>query len=132
MGLSKIRDVDPYESNELDSPELGDARPYEVFIQLTRGAPHSHAGTVDAPDDRMALVFAKLHYGRDQECVHMWVVPRAAILSTDYDKDVIWPLTDQDYRLARGYAADVRRKWEQVRKRRDLEEYEKEDLKETF
>jgi len=132
MGLSKIRQVKPVEPFDLNEPQEGDLKPYEVFIQLTRGTPHSHAGTVDAPDDAMALHYAKRHYGRDQACVHMWVVPRSAIISTNYDKDIIWPLTDQGYRLARGYAADVREKWEKVRKIRDIEEYEKEDIKETF
>jgi hypothetical protein len=34
--------------------------------------------------------------------------------------------------MARGYAADVREKWEKIRTRRDLEEYKKDDLKESF
>ncbi|MCG3132126.1 MAG: hypothetical protein FLDDKLPJ_02943 [Phycisphaerae bacterium] len=132
MALSKVRQVDTADPGPLTAPEEGDLKPYEVFIQLDRGSSHVHAGTVDAPNDDLALDYAKRHYGRDQECVHLWVVPRSAILTTDYANDVIWPLTDQGYRLARGYAADVRRKWEQVRKLRDIVEYEKEDLKETF
>jgi hypothetical protein len=34
--------------------------------------------------------------------------------------------------MARGYAADVREKWEKIRARRDLEVYEKDDLTESF
>ena len=41
-------------------------------------------------------------------------------------------MTDQTYRLARGYAKAVREKWETLRTQRDLETYEKDDLKETF
>lgn len=132
MGLSKIRRIQPAADAPLSIPSEGDFKPYEVFVQLDRGSPHVHAGTVDAPNDALAMDYAKRHYGRDQECVHLWVVPRSAILMTDYASEVIWPLTDQGYRLARGYATDVRRKWEQVRKLRDIVEYEKEDLKETF
>ena len=120
------------EPHDLVTPPEADPKPYEVFLQLTRGQPHAHAGTVDAVDDTMALEFARKHYGRDQECVHMWVVPREAIISTGYDNDLLWPLTDQDYRLARGYAADVRRKWEQFRTAKDVDDYQREDLKDTF
>lgn len=132
MGLSRIRQVSSKEGTPLGTPEEGDLKPYEVFIQITRGCEHVHAGSVDAPNDALAMDYAKRHYGRDQECVHLWVVPRSAILSTNYENDIIWPLTDQGYRLARGYAGDVRRKWEKVRRQRDLAEYEKDDLKEAF
>jgi 1,2-phenylacetyl-CoA epoxidase PaaB subunit len=62
----------------------------------------------------------------------MWVVPREAIISTGYDNEIIWPLTDQGYRLARGYAASVRKKWESFREKKEVDEYQAEDLKETF
>jgi ring-1,2-phenylacetyl-CoA epoxidase subunit PaaB len=132
MALSGVRARIPEYADDAVQPDGGDPKPYEVFIQLTRGQPHSHAGTVDAADDKMALEYARKHYGRDQECVHMWVVPREAIIGTGYDKDLIWPLTDQGYRLARGYTSDVRRKWEQFRSKKDVDEYQKEDIKEAF
>ncbi len=130
--VSRIREQFEASEGELATPAEADPKPYEVFIQLTRGQPHTHAGTVDAVDDQMALEYARKHYGRDQECVHMWVVPREAIMSTGYDDDLIWPLTDQGYRLARGYAADVRRKWERFRSVKDVDQYQAEDIKETF
>ncbi len=130
--MSRIREQFQVKEGDLQTSPEPDPKPYEVFIQLTRGQRHSHAGTVDAVDDGMALQYARKHYGRDQECVHMWVVPREAIISAGYDKDVIWPLTDQGYRLASGYAADVRRKWEQFRSSKAVDEYQKEDIKETF
>jgi len=132
MSLSKIRRVEPQAPAPLAAPTAGDQKAYEVFVQLDRGSAHVHAGTVDAPNDHLALDYAKRHYGRDQECVHLWVVPRSSIMSTRYADEIIWPLTDQAYRLARGYASEVRRKWEHVRKLRDIIEYEKEDLKDTF
>jgi phenylacetate-CoA oxygenase PaaH subunit len=128
--LSRLRDhLSLPKEGELTLPEEGDARPYEVFVQLQRGRPHVHAGTVDAADGPMALQFAREHYGRDQPCVHIWVVPREAIVGTR-ETDVIWRHTDQSYRLARGY--QVHNKWKQFRSQKDLDKYEKEDLKEAF
>jgi phenylacetate-CoA oxygenase PaaH subunit len=129
--LSRLRDQLPLpQEGELALPVEGDAKPYEVFVQLQRGKPHVHAGTVDAVDAPMALQFAREHYGQDQACVHIWVVPREAMLGTDYEKDVIWRFTDRTYRQARGY--QVHNKWRQFRNKKDLEKYEKEDLKEAF
>jgi|SRR5581483_1649091 len=129
--LSRLRDqLKLPKDGELTVAPVGDAKPYEVFVQLQRGKPHLHAGTVDAIDAAMALQFARQHYGRDQPCVHIWVAPRDAMLGTDYEKDLIWRTTDQSYRLARGY--QVHKRWEQFRSKKDVEQYEKEDLKEAF
>lgn len=130
MGLSRVRAQVP----EYDSPDVpadgAELKAYEVFVQLERGKPHVYAGSVDAPDDELALLFAREHYGRDQPCVQIWVVPREAIRRTDYDKDVVFRLTDQSYRLARGY--NVGEKWRKFRDARAVAEYQKEDLKEYF
>jgi ring-1,2-phenylacetyl-CoA epoxidase subunit PaaB len=129
--LSRLRDqLQLPGDSELSLPAEGDAKPFEVFIQLQRGKPHIHAGTVDAADDAMALQFAREHYGMDQPCVHIWVVPRDAMVGTDYEKDVITRHTDRSYRYARGYS--VRKKWEKFRTKEDITEYEKGDLKEAF
>ncbi len=129
--MSRLRDeLSLPAEGELKSPPEGDARPFEVFIQLVRGKPHVHAGTVDAVDAEMALQFAREHYGQDQACVHIWVVPRSAMLGTDYDHDVIWRSTDRSYKLARGY--QVHNRWLEFRSNKDVKEYEKEDLKESF
>ncbi len=130
--MSKIRERFQAQEGELGTPPEPDPKPYEVFIKLTPGQPHTHAGTVDAVDDKMALEYARKHYGRDQECVRLWVVPRGAMISTGNHGEVIWPVTDQGYRLARGYAADVRRKWEYFRSKKDVDQYQKDDIKETF
>ncbi|HEV3202762.1 MAG TPA: hypothetical protein VGY77_00195 [Gemmataceae bacterium] len=129
--MSRLRDqLRLPQEGELDlSPEL-DLKPFEVFIQLQRGKPHTHAGTVDAVDSPMALQYAREHFGQDQPCVHIWVVPREAMIGTDYDKDLIWRSTDRSYKLARGY--QVHKRWEQFRSKKDVEEYEKEDLKEFY
>jgi ring-1,2-phenylacetyl-CoA epoxidase subunit PaaB len=129
--VSRLRDqLALPKDGELNSPSEGDAKPYEVFVQLQRGKPHVHAGTVDAADAPMALQFAREHYGQDQPCVHIWVVPRDAMLGTDYERDLIWRYTDRSYRQARGY--QVHKRWEQFRSTQDVEQYEKEDLKEAF
>src|SRR5262249_8661016 len=73
IDVSRLRDrLQLPDPGEAAGPALGDARPYEVFIQLQRGKPHIHAGTVDAVDADMAMQFAREHYGRDQQCVHIW------------------------------------------------------------
>jgi ring-1,2-phenylacetyl-CoA epoxidase subunit PaaB len=129
--VSRLRDqLNLPTTPNLDAPEERDAQPYEVFIQLRRGQPHVHAGTLDAVDDEMALQFAREHYGQDQACVHIWVVPRAAMRGTNYDTDVITRYSDRSYRYARGY--QVRNRWEQFRTKADVREYEKDDLKEGF
>jgi phenylacetate-CoA oxygenase PaaH subunit len=129
--LSRLRErIELPQEGELTAAGEGDAKPFEVFVQLQRGKPHIHAGTVDAVDGAMAMQFAREHYGRDQPCVHIWVCPRSAIIATDYDNDVIWRSTDQTYRQARGY--QVRKKWERFRAKKDIDEYEKGDLKEAF
>ena len=129
--MSRLRDqVSLPKEGELTLPAEGDAKPYEVFVQLQRGKPHVHAGTVDAVDAEMALQFAREHYGQDQACVHIWVMPRSAMLGTDYERDVIWRSTDRSYKFARGY--QVHNRWLQFRSKTDVKEYEKEDLKEAF
>lgn len=129
--MSKIRENVPPGSGEVAGAGGGDLKPYEVFVRTERGKPQVHAGTLEAPDDELALQYGREHYGRDQPCVEVWVVPRSAIMSADQDREVIWRLSDQSYRQAKGYNA-VRRKWEEVRKREAVDEYVKEDLKEGF
>ena len=129
--MSRLRDhLTLPKDGELNLPSEGDLKPFEVFVQLQRGKPHVHAGTLDAVDASMALQFAREHFGQDQACVHIWVVPRDAMSGTHYDQDVITRYTDRSYRYARGY--QVQKKWQRFRSREDLAEYEKGDLKEAF
>ncbi len=196
--MSRLREDVAAVEGAIESPAEGDLAPYAVFTQPGPGQPHVYAGWLDAPDDRMALAFAREHYGRDQECVSIWAVRRSDIAGTDAEyppsreegprrafevflqkargeahvwagsvdgassaealdaarrahpgahgtwvapresivasgaDEVVWRLTDQTYRLARGYSASVRDKWEKIRAERDIREYEREDLKEAF
>jgi len=105
----------------------GRVRDFEVFVQARAGDQHVWVANVQAAGPEAALRAAQQQF--EANCI--WVVPRDRIVATHKD-DLIWRYTSQDYRMARGYATQVRRKWEKIRAARDLEDYEKDDLKETF
>lgn len=109
------------------SSDAGASRPFEVFLQKRSGDQHRHAGTVEADNSQAALDAARQEHSGHS----LWVVPRDEIIATR-EGDVIWRYTSQDYRMARGYSAHVREKWEKIRAERDIDEYEKDDLKEMF
>ena len=52
---------------------------FEVFRQEKKGAAFAHAGSVSAPDATFAEVFAHEQYGRRQESVALWIVPRDVV-----------------------------------------------------
>jgi len=52
---------------------------FEIFRQEKKGAAFAHAGSLDAPDAAFAQAFAHEQYGRRQESVALWVVPRDEI-----------------------------------------------------
>ena len=56
---------------------------YEVFLKNEGKDPFSHAGSVDAPDDELALTYAREAYGRRNEGDQMWVVRRSDIIIAD-------------------------------------------------
>ena len=58
-------------------------RTYEVFLKREGKDPFTHAGSFDAPDEEMALIYARETYGRRSEGEQMWIVPRTAILSAN-------------------------------------------------
>ena len=103
-------------------------RTYRVFTRAVAGDPAISAGTVEA-DCGAAALDAALATAPDADAV--FVAPAESVVGTE-EGELIWRHTDQSYRLARGYSKDVREKWEKVRAERDIEEYEKEDLKESF
>jgi len=83
--MSKLRDqIDlAHVDDALESPPEPDLRTYAVLTRLRPEKPHVWAGWLDAVDDRMALEFAREHYGQDQECVGIWVIPRDRIVPAD-------------------------------------------------
>lgn len=201
MPTSKRRQNIPIPTDDLSVPFEGDLSAFVTFTRRKDGDPMILAGYVDAPDEQMALIFAKEHYGQDQECVEIWAYPTKAIAGTHADHptsneagasrafqvftqkesgevhvagekveancseaalqqarqsipdseayhslwvvdwqditatrkgEMIWRTTDQTYRLARGYSKDVRQKWEAIRAAQEVDEYQSEDLQNTF
>jgi ring-1,2-phenylacetyl-CoA epoxidase subunit PaaB len=55
-------------------------RTYEVFLRRTGKEGFSHAGSLDAPDDELALVLAREAYVRRGEGDEMWLVDRTHVL----------------------------------------------------
>ncbi len=106
----------------------GSQRPFEVFVQAKAGDLYKSAGSVEATGSGSALDAARQQHGKANS---IWVVPRDRITATR-EGNMIWRYTSQDYRMARGYSAAVREKWQTIRAERDLREYEKDDLREMF
>lgn len=52
---------------------------YEVFRQERKGQAFQHAGSIAAPDEAFADVYAREQYGRRGESTALWVVPRSAV-----------------------------------------------------
>lgn len=113
------------------SSEAGPLRTFEIFTQQNAGDQYVSVDKTQASNSQQALEQAKQTLPNSDKLQSIWVAPQDMILITKHD-EVIWRLTNQDYRMARGYAKNVRSKWEKIRAERDLKEYEKEDLKEMF
>jgi ring-1,2-phenylacetyl-CoA epoxidase subunit PaaB len=79
---------------------------FEVFRQERKGQPFQHAGTVDAPDNRFAEIYAREQYGRRQESVALWIVPRHAVHRASEFPDEF----DLKYRRVDGYSIKARLK----------------------
>jgi phenylacetate-CoA oxygenase PaaH subunit len=75
---------------------------YEVFKQEREGEAMRHAGNVRAPDEALALHYAREFYSRRNESIRLWVVPRDAI-SEITDPDLLRPPLDRSYRVPAGY-----------------------------
>ncbi|HAY65205.1 MAG TPA: hypothetical protein DCY36_04180 [Acidimicrobiaceae bacterium] len=58
---------------------------YEVFLKKDGKESFNHAGSLEAPDDGMALTYARETYGRRNEGDQMWVVARDSILIANQD-----------------------------------------------
>ncbi len=58
-------------------------RTYEVFLKRAGKDPFTHVGALEAPDDDLALSFARDCYTRRSEGDQMWVVARDDLLIGD-------------------------------------------------
>jgi ring-1,2-phenylacetyl-CoA epoxidase subunit PaaB len=77
---------------------------FEVFRQERKGQPLQHAGTVTAPDERFAEIYAREQYGRRQESVALWLVPREAVSEIGDFPDEF----EMKYRRVDGYSIKAR------------------------
>lgn len=80
---------------------------FEVFVRANRGLSHVHVGSLIAPDADMALRNARDLYTRRNEGTSLWVVPAAAIASSDPgDKEAFFESpAGKNYRHAGYYTA---------------------------
>jgi ring-1,2-phenylacetyl-CoA epoxidase subunit PaaB len=79
---------------------------WEVFVRANRGLSHVHVGSLHAPDPELALRNARDVYTRRKEGVSIWVVPAAAITTSDPDaRDAFFESpAGKNYRHASYYA----------------------------
>ena len=81
---------------------------WEVFRQEREGQPFQHGGSLEAPNLEFAEAYAREFYGRRNESVALWIVPRDAVreVGEPYVADVF----DRDYRRVDGYSIKVKLK----------------------
>jgi phenylacetate-CoA oxygenase PaaH subunit len=89
---------------------------YEVFRREREGGPMQHAGNLLAPDPELASHYAREFYGRRQESVRLWVVPRASIRELD-DPDLLQPPFDRSFKKPAGYSTEIKQKLAAARAR---------------
>ncbi len=81
---------------------------YEVFLKKPGRDEFRHAGSLEAPDPEMALMYARESYNRRGEGAEMWLVDRADVLVADEaDLDVN---TDKPHRHNDGSLVAARRR----------------------
>lgn len=98
----KLSNESPYADNVVENEGYWDT--YQVFHQKKRGQQHQHVGIVHAPNEEMALVFAKEQYARRGETTNLWIVKTANVFSMSYDdSDVFETTPEKIYREANGY-----------------------------
>ena len=79
---------------------------FEVFRREREGAAMQHAGSISAPDERFAEIYAREQYGRRGESEALWLVPRDAVHEIDEFVDEF----DLKYRRVDGYSIKARLK----------------------
>ena len=79
---------------------------YEVFRRERAGSAMQHAGSIVAPDDRFAEIYAREQYGRRGESEALWLVPRGAVQAIEEFVDEF----DLKYRRVDGYSIKARLK----------------------
>lgn len=81
---------------------------YEVFIKKAGKDPFEHAGSLDAPDDELAALWAREAYVRRAEGDQVWLVERSHLVVLD--EDLIAANADKPHRHNDGrFVAERRR-----------------------
>jgi ring-1,2-phenylacetyl-CoA epoxidase subunit PaaB len=83
-------------------------RTYEVFLRRAGKEAFAHAGSLDAPDDELALVLARETYVRRGEGDEMWLVDRAHVLVGEVE--LLVPGADRPHRHNDGSVVAARRR----------------------
>jgi phenylacetate-CoA oxygenase PaaH subunit len=73
---------------------------YEIFRQERKGQPFQHAGSVEAPNNDFADVYAREQYGRRGESTSLWIIPRDAVIELDEFVDEL----NRNYHRVDGYS----------------------------
>ncbi len=89
-------------------------RIWEVFRQEAEGDPMVHSGNVNAPDEELAMHYAREMYGRRGESHRLWIVAREAITELD-EPDMLRPPMDRSHKKPGGYV--IKHKLEAARAR---------------
>lgn len=83
-------------------------RRYEVFLKKDGRDEYRHAGSLDAPDDEMALVLAREAYLRRAEGDRLWLVDRRYLVTGD--SEFVAPNADKPHRHNDGERIAERRR----------------------
>ncbi|MCH2442569.1 MAG: hypothetical protein MK191_02405 [Acidimicrobiales bacterium] len=83
-------------------------RTYEVFLKPDGRDEFRHAGSIEAPNDEVALVMARENYARRAEGSRLWLVDRARIVVGD--EDFVAPNADKPHRHNDGARVAERRR----------------------
>ena len=86
---------------------------FEVFRRERSGAAMQHAGSVVAPDERFAEIYAREQYGRRGESDALWLVPREEVREIGEFVDEF----DLKYRRVDGYS--IKERLREARERAD-------------
>ena len=83
-------------------------RTYEVFLKPDGRDEFRHAGSIEAPNDEVALVMARENYARRAEGSRLWLVDRTRIVVGD--EDFVAPNADKPHRHNDGARVAERRR----------------------
>jgi phenylacetate-CoA oxygenase PaaH subunit len=113
--------------------DAGENETYEMFVQKNAGSRHEYAGKVEATNGKDAKEKCKEQLVNGKPYYSIWSCPLSKLTKVHSDVNMIWrETTDQSYRLAKGYSKVVRQKWDALRASKAVDQYQSEDLKDTF